>query len=679
MASSSASSAGGAAPDRETASWQGFNFWRTPSHAVRPPRANLVSTVVFRVRAGYRESAIYATLLARLCTAVRTHLPTFTLRVYCDASVDPDNLRRMIAEGTLVDLEGKPLDGASGEALVGAWATCHRTLLDSGCAEVVWFEHPQFLDAGAGGAHKGMFGTLVRFLPLFDIPPEDTGSGALPPWCGCPVTLERGNPATVFVCDADYHDRPDEHISLQFAKWYSQAKREPGTTATSLVPELACVTYGAPPLGSSSSVLRHSPTRGMPAIMAGIFAARTRFPYEWLTDLFVDLRRDGHQVLLGRFCEGIYDSARRDKDFESHKMEHQRPFPYGCDEFMLTCVLKNRGGCRPAAAPWMFLIIPNVAGLVKNAVSIAQRVVTDSAGGGGATSTPRALAMVQRIGTAAAACAALPPPTCPPSQYGGGKEYATRWSEITTNRYGLHFRVFTPGAIPKGLAPDPQGRLASELIELCSAAVDAMAAGVVEHTGEELEHFGTALEIHSSLFPRAIAPLTFSVGGGRWESHGGGGAQAEALLHFLAEALMQQPGSRLPNPKRPLDAVGEQGAAPIDKQRRSEGGEPSGAGSSHVTAGANASGAWGGGAGSGSSSDGAGAARPAPQPGVFPAWELRQSRSTQKWYYTQGEESVWFDPELPRAWAWGRVGGKDSAPKYYVNLETGERMENRPE
>ena len=169
-------------------------------------------------------------------------------------------------------------------------------------------------------------------------------------------------------------------------------------------------------------------------------------------------------------------------------------------------------------------------------------------------------------------------------------------------------------------------------------------------------------------------------------SHGGGGAQAEALLRFLAEALMQQPGSKPSNPKRPLDAGGEQGAAPPDKQRRSEGGEPSaagggGAGSSHVTAGTNASGAaeWGGGAGSGSSSDGAGAVRPTPQPGVFPGWELRQSRSTQKWYYTRGEESVWFDPELPRAWAWGRVGGRDSAPKYYVNLETGERVEQRPE
>jgi hypothetical protein len=147
--------------------------------------------------------------------------------------------------------------------------------------------------------------------------------------------------------------------------------------------------------------------------------------------------------------------------------------------------------------------------------------------------------------------------------------------------------------------------------------------------------------------------------------------------------LMQQPGSSL-LAKGSLDAGVEQGAAPPDKKRRSEGGEQraggGGAGSSHATAGANAGGAaeWGGGAGSGSSSDGAGAVRPTPQPGVFPGWELRQSRSTQKWYYTQGEESVWFDPELPRAWAWGRVGGRDSGPKYYVNLETGERVEQRP-
>jgi hypothetical protein len=93
-------------------------------------------------------------------------------------------------------------------------------------------------------------------------PPNPLAPGAAALLTSRPQPASAGGRApTVLVADADYHDYPHERISLQFVRWFSEASEGGGGAAAaaagggaerllSAVPELACVTHGAPPLGS---------------------------------------------------------------------------------------------------------------------------------------------------------------------------------------------------------------------------------------------------------------------------------------------------------------------------------------------------------------------------------------------------------------------------------------------
>jgi hypothetical protein len=64
---------------------------------------------------------------------------------------------------------------------------------------------------------------------------------------------------------------------------------------------------------------------------------------------------------------------------------------------------------------------------------------------------------------------------------------------------------------------------------------------------------------------------------------------------------------------------------------------------------------------------------PAPPPPPPPSpWTVQQSRRTGVYYFfhTVTGRSVWYDEHLPPGWAWAKEG--ESAPRYYVNLHTGQ-------
>lgn len=63
----------------------------------------------------------------------------------------------------------------------------------------------------------------------------------------------------------------------------------------------------------------------------------------------------------------------------------------------------------------------------------------------------------------------------------------------------------------------------------------------------------------------------------------------------------------------------------------------------------------------------------------FGAWALQDSRSNpgKKYYFnTVTSKSLWYDETLPAGWAWGKAS--EAAPRFYVNLWTGDNQEARP-
>ena len=179
---------------------------------------------------------------------------------------------------------------------------------------------------------------------------------------------------------------------------------------------------------------------------------------------------------------------------------------------------------------------------------------------------------VLRLGTAAAACAGVAPPSpgTPPSQYGKTQQPAaaagatapqrrvynvTSWSELATRRYGKRFEAFA-GLCWPALCAAPSAPLSAELLELCSASLDAMASGAVGHTAADLEFWCSALQVAASCAPRVMAPLNWAVGGGQWQALGAAGPQATLLMEALESSMGNSCGVVPPKPDTALPPEG---------------------------------------------------------------------------------------------------------------------------
>ncbi len=253
-----------------------FFYRRAPEvPPAEPAPRGLVSTSLFKFAGAYRELAKYARGVALLAAAVRVLLPGFTLRVYCDASVDPRTLRAA----------GAGADADAIEAALGAVA--------AGGGAVVWFRSASATDGAAG--HKDLFGTLVRFTPLFH--PE-----ALPAWCGGPP-----DGTVVFVTDADFADYAVERSMVALAGWLSEQGGERGV-------ELATLSSGA------SAAPRHVPTAGLPPFIANCVAARVRFPLPWFSDFLRDASAPEKGSLAERYAADVRDPRVRNFTFEKRRM-----------------------------------------------------------------------------------------------------------------------------------------------------------------------------------------------------------------------------------------------------------------------------------------------------------------------------------------------------------------------
>jgi hypothetical protein len=700
----------------ETCAYRGWRFWRQAPAGrdgggsvaeARRGDGHLVTCAAFTFATAYRGADRYARGLQGLAEAVRTHLPSFTLRVYVDASVDPDTLR------------------ARGEAdAAAAWAETLAWLLAQPHVSVVWFEHARFVTPDRRG-HVELFGTFARFVPLFA---GGGDSGGLPHWAAAPPAGR-----VVFSSDVDFGDFATEHAALHALRWYADradaAAAAAGTGGGSDLPQVLALA------AAGSAAARHSPSCGLPPFYSGLFAARARFPLEWL-DRFLDDAAAlvpaaassssaaaapsplPPSVLAARYLAAVHDPATAGSSmYTKRRLGDQRTvMPFGVDEFFLTTVLKagciargvvavgSGGGGSAAAASvpqpqqqplWLFLIIPAVdAEVSKLLVLLAAGLARDPSVG----SHPSVQAMVEGLalaaGKAADASAARPLAAAQPPAYAAAvAAWKDAWPKAAAARVALWERFSSQLDV---LDASKAGDVAAGLRAAMAGAASAMAVGVLPHVHEDLEQAQQNLAFLAGepAGGALAAPLLYRVGGGVVAPVPP--AEGRALTGSLLDALRTARGCGVPKPDRRAVAAAADAAAaaqpggvyrgPLARLRAGT------LAAVDVTTGVGGA----GGAGRKRPREGeeeappsAAAAAPAAATTAaapaaaaataYPGWEARVSRSTGNRYYFHAgsNQSLWHDDSLPPGWAWGRAG--DGAPRYFVHLGTGERRAEPPQ
>ena len=494
-------------------------FSRAP---LSPPtaRPNLVSTSLFKFSGAYRELSKYARGLTLLAAAVRALLPTFSLRVYCDASVDPRTLR---AAGARADADAM-------ESALSAVA--------AGGGSVVWFRCDAAAD-GTGG-HRDLFGTLTRFVPLF------VRGGALPTWCGGPP-----DGAVVFCTDADFADFAVERAMVALAAW--AAERSGGGSGgggdggggggCGGAPELAALTTGA------SAAPRHAPAAGMPPFIANCVVTTRRFPLAWFADFLRDAQSPGAGSLTARHAADVHDARSRNFTFEKRNIAVQTSrWPFGVDEFFLS-VLKARAVARTAgdAAAWLFIVVPNLDIVVRKALGALTAGAARAGEGVGAGGD----AERERLCRAAAAVAGAPSPgdASRAALVRGSAAWTRDWPAAASARTGNWERVRAGAATPLRFADGAAMRsVAADTRELWLALVDALAAGAVPSTtAEELDYALQGAATAAAIAPNFAGALAYTVVGGAAALLGSSSAAASAAgTSHVMDALYRLRNEPLP-------------------------------------------------------------------------------------------------------------------------------------
>jgi len=485
-----------------------------------------------------------------LSAGVRSHLPGFSLRVYCDASVDPRAIRAQVLPGGERD--------ASLDSIARAWEEAFVTVIADG-GELVWYQcDAAKVESGLG--HKDLFGTLLRFIPLFSrssfsaadaalassIPLSSSSSipstFELPEWCGGPVDNN-----IVFVCDADFADFTLEHLHLHLVSWFARVSEMSDLAPAGPVsasdfqrvrapppPELVCFTT------SGSAAPRHSPSCGLPPFIANCIATSARFPLSWLRDFLRDvLNGPSSSSVLRRFVEDMHSPRNHNFAFEKRRVAEQLSFPYGIDEFFLTNVLKPRAISRPGKEifqQWLFFVVPSVDIIVRKSLTLCIEAIKASSASGAVNAAPASnRALVVRLLSAASKCAGndvLPPLSAPDSSL---EAQVKRWENDWPARAAARVSLWERGCPARGpFSSAVAEALASSLRDVCAAQVDALAAGALPSRGvEELEYVLQNSEYLGALSPFLAGALAFVVGGGRSIFLGKSTPHAQALLREL--------------------------------------------------------------------------------------------------------------------------------------------------
>lgn len=102
---------------------------------------DIISVSLFRMRNAYKADDIYIDGMRRIVDNVKEFLPGVYVRIHFDDSI------------------------CTGDA---KWRELFADLSDDNTVQLMHYKHPRF--ASSDGTHEGLFGTLIRFHPLFDYP-----------------------------------------------------------------------------------------------------------------------------------------------------------------------------------------------------------------------------------------------------------------------------------------------------------------------------------------------------------------------------------------------------------------------------------------------------------------------------------------------------------------------------
>lgn len=200
--------------------------------------------------------------------------------------------------------------------------------------EIIEFRYPEFEhDKG----HYDLFGTLVRFLPLFKIDEKK------PKWAD--TIKEEG---CVFITDADYSDFFIERIGIKLIKWYSKKLDNKKFT-----PDIVALSY------PSSTAIRHKPSLKMPPIIANFIATKKRIPY-YIFENFLEQGKNRNGLPL-RYYNLLNKTENINYAYKKRNINKQKSmFPFGIDEYFLTNVLKSYNIIQNNYKKWLFLVYPNI-------------------------------------------------------------------------------------------------------------------------------------------------------------------------------------------------------------------------------------------------------------------------------------------------------------------------------
>lgn len=235
-----------------------------PSFPVRSIKKNLVVSSLFRMTNVYKKMTSYTNGLKYMYDMVNKYLPGFTIRVFIDKNISDDPEFDWMKE----------------------------------MFELVVFECDNFLD-NSKKYHRGLFGTLVRFFPMFDFPNNDANH--------------------VIVLDADIMKK--EMISI-ISEYKLLSRRS----------DLYFHYHGSFHAGFFSFGIPHK----FPHVFAGRMISFKRYDHKILTD-FLDLTLENKIPIKG-YRTGIVAG----KQFYQYlAMDNEQQFIYSIDEYFVNnCLLK---------------------------------------------------------------------------------------------------------------------------------------------------------------------------------------------------------------------------------------------------------------------------------------------------------------------------------------------------
>jgi hypothetical protein len=255
-------------------------YYTEPEH-----KYNIVSIVVFRLKDNYKSSMIYYNGLKKLIDTMPHSLKQFYLRIYYDDSIiKPEH-------------NDKNID----HEIINYWIPLFDKIKDLKHVQLAHYECTDFKIKGTI-YHDGLFGTIIRFVPLFDY--EDNKN------IDIVIISDIDTPGIIFETTKSQLEFMEKHKTLIHYRT--------GSCYTS-IPRFDLFT---------DDFIKKFPH----AIIANNIMAKMKFPHELLDDFLIIMKNidvEGNDIIK-QFIENERKSI-----YKSLNVNIDNIFVYGIDEYIL--------------------------------------------------------------------------------------------------------------------------------------------------------------------------------------------------------------------------------------------------------------------------------------------------------------------------------------------------------